>query len=351
MITKTPPLTTINSRRIWLHRHQELALLIATLCLLLLAMLRPTIQVKHNIHSYFFVLDITQSMNAVDMQINGKPASRIGYTKHILGQTISSLPCGTKIGIGMFSGVNVVSLYTPIDVCTNFASIRDTLDHIDWRSAWTADSRVRESMLSTTQVLNNFPEPAQVVFFTDGEEAPKLHTFNTRDLSTLQGADGWLIVGVGSGKGAPIPRYDHNNQLVGYWSHESMQLAPGAAPIAAAGILKRKSDTAESVQDRYISKLAETHLQAIAKEIGAAYTRANDVQDLLSAMKKQKPARREWSAYMIDWLAAGLAGVSLLLIYLPRCKPRWLKKWWNTRRNASEGNFETNYVAKSLESA
>lgn len=353
MNTKTPPPTTTSSRRIWhrLYRHKELALLITTLCLLLLAVLRPAIPVKHNIHSYFFVLDITQSMNAVDMQVNGKPASRIGYTKHLLGETISSLPCGTKVGIGMFSGVNVVSLYTPIDVCTNFAAIKDTLDHIDWRSAWTADSRVRESMLSTTQVLNNFPEPAQAVFFTDGEEAPKLHAFNTRDLSTLQGADGWLIVGVGSEKGAPIPRYDHKNQLFGYWSHESMQLAPGAAPIAAAGILKRKSDTAESVQDRYISKLAEAHLRTIAKEISAAYIRASNVYDLLSAMKKQKPARREWSAYTIDWLLAGFAGISLLLIYLPRRRPQWLKKWWGTRKNTPESSFETDYVAKSLESA
>lgn len=354
MNMKTLPLMTTSSRRMWLHRlyrHKELALLIATLCLLLLAMLRPAIPVKHNIHSYFFVLDITQSMNAVDMQVNGKLTSRIGYTKHILSQTISSLPCGTKVGIGMFSGVNVVSLYTPIDVCANFASIKDTLDHIDWRSAWTADSRVRESMLSTTQVLNNFPEPAQVVFFTDGEEAPKLHTFNTRDLSTLQGAGGWLIVGIGSDKGAPIPRYDHKNQLFGYWSHESMQLAPGAAPIAAAGILKRKSDTAESVQDRYISKLAEQHLQTIAKEIGAAYIRASDVYGLLSAMKKQKPARREWSGYTIDWLLAGLAGGSLLLIYLPRRRPQWLKKWWSTHKSTPESGFETDYVAKSLESA
>lgn len=300
------------------NRHRELHILLASFILLIIALFRPAIPVKHNIYSYFFVLDITQSMNTVDMEIDDKPASRLAHTRQILHEAISSLPCGTKVGIGMFSGVNVVTLFFPIDVCANFSSIKEALDHIDWRRAWTADSRIRESLLSTAQVINNFPEPAQVVFFTDGEEAPKLHAFNTRDLKTLQGADGWLLVGIGSDKGGAIPRYDSKNQLTGYWSHESMQLVPGAAPIAAAGILQRKSDTAESVKDRYISRLAEPYLQSLAREIGASYIRGDHLQPLLSGMKKQSPARREWAEFPIDSILASLAGVLLLLAYLPR---------------------------------
>ena len=263
------------------------------------------------------VIDITQSMNVVDMKINGKPASRLDYTKQMLHDTISSLPCGTKVGIGMFSGVNVVTLYVPIDVCENFSSIQDTLDHIDWRSAWTADSRVRESMLSTARVVSNFPEPAQVVFFTDGEEAPKLHGFNTRDLSTLQSADGWLLVGIGSLQGAAIPKFTEKNQLLGYWSHESMQLAPGAAPIAAAGLLKRKRDVADDINDRYIAKLSEASMQAMAKEISATYIRGDSLQTLQSAMKAQPPARREWAPFNTASILAFLAGLILISAYIP----------------------------------
>ena len=269
-----------------LAAHQDLLVLLAVLTLLLLALLKPSVPVKHDIHSYFFIVDITQSMNAVDMQVNGKPASRLDHTKQLLRETISSLPCDTKVGLGMFSGVNIVTLYLPIEVCSNFSAIQDTLDHIDWRNAWTADSRVRESMLSTSRVVSNFPEPAQVVFFSDGEEAPKLHAFNTRDLSTLQNADGWLLVGIGSEKGAAIPKFTEKNQLLGYWSHESMQLAPGAAPIAAAGLLNRKKDIAEDINDRYLSKLSEATLQAMAKEIGATYVRGDTYMTLQSAMKK-----------------------------------------------------------------
>jgi mxaL protein len=310
-------LPTIQSIIKKFKKNRDLHTLLVTFSLLALALFQPTIPVKHNIYSYFFVIDITQSMNVVDMQIKGKPTSRLNYTKQMLRETISTLPCGTKVGLGMFSGVNVVTLYLPIDVCENFNSIQDTLDHIDWRSAWTADSRVRESMLSTARVVANFTEPAQVVYFSDGEEAPKLHAFNTRDLSTLQSADGWLLVGIGSPTGGAIPRFTEKNQLTGYWSHESMQLAHGAAPIAAAGLLKRKSDIAESVNDRYISKLSEASMQTIAKEIGANYVRGDSLQTLKSAIKKQKPARREWAPFSISLILAALAGLLLLSSYFP----------------------------------
>jgi mxaL protein len=307
-------------------------LLMGVFLLLLAATLQPSIPNKHQIHSYFFVIDITQSMNAEDMNDNGTPISRLAYTKKILAQTVGQLPCETKVGIGMFSGVNVVALYTPIEVCSNFSSILDTIEHIDWRSAWTADSRVRESMVSATQVLNNFSEATQVIFLTDGEEAPKLHAFNTRDLSTLQGASGWLIVGVGTEKGAAIPRYDHLNQLNGYWSNESMELAPGAAPIAAAGLLKRKSDTAESVQDRYISKLAETHLKTIATEIDAQYTRMTNTYNLLQSIKQLKSIRSEWARFHIDWILASIASVLFLFIYVPKHYFTW-KQGLNKKSN------------------
>lgn len=312
-------------------KHRDLYTLAAVFCLLVAALFQPSMPVKNNIYSYFFVLDITQSMNAADMVIHGKPATRLAHTKQLLRESLSTLPCGTKVGIGMFSGVNVVTLYLPVDVCENFNSIQDTLDHIDWRSAWTADSRVRESMLSTARVVANFTEPAQVVFFTDGEEAPKLHQFNTRDLSTLQNADGWLLVGVGTEAGAPVPKYTEKNQLIGYWSHDSMQLAPGAAPIAAAGLLKRTKDVAENPQDRFISKLSENTMQAMAKEIGASYVRGDTYQKLKSAMRQQKPARREWTFFSLSSVLSALAGLLLIAAYMP-----W--HWFGKNRKRAQKN-------------
>lgn len=325
--------------------HRDLAFLATSFACLVLALINPSLNLKHNIYSYFIVLDITQSMNVADMQINGKPATRLDFSKKIVSETLSTLPCGTKVGLGLFSGVNVVALYTPIELCENFSSLQDTLEHAQWLNAWTADSRVREGLLASAQTMNNFPEPAQLVFLTDGEEAPKLHAFNTRDLSTFQGADGWLIAGMGTLAGGPIPKFDEKRQHIGYWSHESMQLAPGAAPIAAAGILQRKGDLAESPQDRYVSKLAEAYLQKTAKEISASYVQAKDSNTLITAMQQQKPARRESAPFALGWLFGLLSGVIIICAYLPW--QAWKKRFENARRVQAQKLSESSQIAFS----
>jgi mxaL protein len=79
-------------------------------------------------------------------------------------------------------------------------------------------------MFTLARVIRAFPEPAQVVYFTDGEEAPKLHAFNTKDLTNFQGGNGWLFVGIGSDKGTAIPKLDDKNQVIGYWSADSFAM-------------------------------------------------------------------------------------------------------------------------------
>jgi mxaL protein len=142
--------------------NRDTALLSSAMLLLLLALLNPSIPLKHNIYSYLLIADISQSMNAVDMEISGKPVTRIAYTQKLMREAVSSLPCDTKVSIGLFAGNSVAALYTPIEVCENFAAIQDTIDHLDWRNAWSGNSRVRESLYSIARAVRSFPEPAQV---------------------------------------------------------------------------------------------------------------------------------------------------------------------------------------------
>ncbi len=159
-----------------------------------------------------------------------------------------------SVSIGLFAGVSVAALYTPIEVCENFDAINGTIDHLDWRTAWSGNSRVRASMLTLAKTIRSFPEPAQVVYFTDGEEAPKLHVFNTQDLTAFQGGEGWLFVGIGSDKGTPIPKFDEFNQLIGYWSGESFAMQPGIAQISESNLGTRDDNVASSEGGRYLSK-------------------------------------------------------------------------------------------------
>lgn len=302
----------------YLRHRRDTTLLLGALVLLIAAVFQPSVPVKRDIYSYILVADISQSMNVEDGELGGKPVSRMAYMQDMMHRVVRSMPCGTNVSIGLFAGVSVAALYTPIEVCANYAAIHDTIDHLDWRTGWSGNSRIRESMLTLARVIRSFPEPAQVVYFTDGEEAPKLHAFNTRELNDFQGGDGWLFVGIGSDKGTPIPKLDENNQLIGYWSGESFAMQPGIAQISESNIGVRDDNVASAEGDRYLSKLDEDYLKSLAKEIRGDYVRGDSLQSVLAAMSRQKPARRDTADFNIGWLLATVAGLLFLGAYMPR---------------------------------
>ena len=316
----------------YLRTRRDAALLASAFVLLIAAAFKPTLPLPRSIYSYLLVADISQSMNVVDTSLNGKQVTRMEYTQYMLHHIVANMPCGTRVSIGLFAGVSVAALYNPIEVCSNYAAIQDTIDHLDWRTAWSGNSRVRDSMFTLARVLRAFPEPAQVVYFTDGEEAPKLHAFNTKDLTNFQGGNGWLFVGIGSDKGTAIPKLDDKNQVIGYWSAESFAMQPGIAQISEANIGVRDNNVAGATGDRFLSKLQEEYLKDLAKQVSGDYVRGDSLQSILSAMKHQKPARHDIAPYDIQWILASLAGLLLLLAYLPRQPIHQLSKWLKRKR-------------------
>jgi len=237
--------------------------LLISLLLMVLALINPSIPVKQSLYNYILIADISQSMNTEDMKINQKTVSRLDYTKHIMSRLVEDFPCGTKVSIGMFAGVSVSATYSPIEVCENFSNINTTISKLDWRATWSGNTRIRESVVNLARLIRSFPESAQVIYFTDGEEAPKLHVFNTRDLEQFQGGNDWLFVGIGSDEGAPIPKYDNKNQLIGYWSNDSFALQTGIAQISESNIGVRDNKVASGATDRYMSKLDSEYLEKL----------------------------------------------------------------------------------------
>lgn len=313
----------------YLRHRRDSALLLAALICLLLALFKPTIPLKHNIYSYILVADISQSMNVIDMKVDGKPASRMAYTQRMMHDVIASLPCGTNVSIGLFAGVSVAALYTPIEVCENFEALQDTIDHLDWRTAWSGNSRIRESLFTLARVIRTFPEPAQVVYFTDGEEAPKLHAFNTKNLEDFQGGTGWLFVGIGDpSKGTEIPKYDEKNQLIGFWSNESFAMQPGIAQISEANLGVRDDNVAGGENDRYLSHVDEAYLKSLTKEIDANYVLGNNLDNVIQAMKKQKPARYDIAPFLLSPFLAALAGIFVIAAYMPKHPVNAFKSQW-----------------------
>jgi mxaL protein len=300
-----------------MKQRREVTLLCSALLLLLIALLRPSVPIQRDIHTYLLVVDITQSMNTEDMRLDGKKASRMAYTRRLMHDTISSMPCGTRVGVALFAGVVVSTIFHPVEVCSSFDAIQDTVEHIEWRQAWHGNSRLGFGMLSASAALKALSEPARVVFFTDGEEAPMLHAFNRADLSNWQGGSGWLLVGIGSDTPTPVPKMDENNKIIGYWSENTYQLEPGIAQVSDETRGRRDDGVATQDYERYLSVLDEKYLQALAQEVKGRYIKGDSIPAVLGAIRAQPPARRDRAPLTIDWLLAALAGVLLVAAYLP----------------------------------
>ena len=288
--------------------------LLVSFILLVLALINPSIPVNQSLYNYILIADISQSMNTEDMKINQKTVSRLDYTKHIMSRLVEDFPCGTKVSIGMFAGVSVSATYSPIEVCENFSNINTTISKLDWRVTWSGNTRIRESVVNLARLIRSFPESAQVVYFSDGEEAPKLHVFNTRDLGQFQGGNDWLFVGIGSNEGAPIPKYDNKNQLIGYWSNDSFALQPGIAQISESNIGVRDNKVASGATDRYMSKLDSESLEKLAKEIGGFYVDGQSYRAVRKEMKKQPPAWKAPDQFYLQPILCFLA----LLFFIAR---------------------------------
>lgn len=292
--------------------------LLVSFLLMVLALINPSIPVKQSLYNYILIADISQSMNTEDMKINQKTVSRLDYTKHIMSRLVEDFPCGTKVSIGMFAGVSVSATYSPIEVCENFSNINTTISKLDWRATWSGNTRIRESVVNLARLIRSFPESAQVIYFTDGEEAPKLHVFNTRDLEQFQGGNDWLFVGIGSDEGAPIPKYDNKNQLIGYWSNDSFALQPGIAQISESNIGVRDNKVASGATDRYMSKLDSEYLEKLAKEIGGLYINGQSYRAIRKEMKKQPPAWKAPDQFYLQPILCFLALLFFIARYLSK---------------------------------
>jgi len=292
---------------------KNISFLCLSIVFLILGLINPKVSIERDIHNYIFVVDISQSMLTKDMSIEGQKVSRLDYSKKLLQGIMDQLPCKTNVSIGMFAGVSVAATYTPINICDNYSAINSTIQHLDWRSVWSGNSRIREGLSNLARLIRSFPQSARVVFLTDGEEAPRLHTFNTRDLSQFQGETDWLMVGIGSEEGSAIPKYDSENQLIGFWSIDSFALQPGIAQISESNIGARNDSIAFSESDRYISKLNEKYLIEITSMIKGQYTKGDSVNSVVSKMNTIPPSWRDNSELPLRNLFVTLSLVFFLL--------------------------------------
>jgi mxaL protein len=108
----------------------------AALALLLATFIIPPVVVRRPVFTVIAVLDITGSMNARDQSLNGALVSRIEMEKAALQSLLTALPCGSRLGVGIFVEERPFLLFAPAEVCANDAPLRTSIAGIDWRMGW-----------------------------------------------------------------------------------------------------------------------------------------------------------------------------------------------------------------------
>ena len=301
----------------FLKDNHETLLYLAAVVLLLLALFKPDIQLKQEVHNYLLVADVSQSMNSEDEKLNNQPVSRLAYTRQLMKKIVQKSPCGTYFSVGIFASDNVALLITPLEVCKNLDVITDSIDHLEWRMAWKGNSRLSFGVRAAANTFDSLNVPAQMLFFTDGDEAPRVNVTIKQDLSGIQIGSDFAFVGVGGHVKVGVPRFNSANKRIGYWPITDSYNGAVGVTYSDPGQDEPDPSVASAEYDRYLSQLEEDYLISLAGEIKAKYIKGQDAPAFYDFVQQQKPAASFVTAYSIRWLYLILACLLILATYLP----------------------------------
>ncbi|CAD6542979.1 vWA domain-containing protein [Paraburkholderia sabiae] len=275
--------------------------------LLAAAVLMPPIEFKRPVFRYVITFDITQSMDVEDVTLGGKPVSRIDFAKAAISDALQHLPCGSEIGWSVFTNQRSLLLVAPVELCSNYDALLSSLDQIGGNMRWINSSVIAQGgIYSAIRAATELGHNTDVVFITDGQEAPPVAPNETTVRDIPQGlVHGWLI-GVGGDQPAPIPKTNADGVRTGYWQADDVRQVrpePGAPAVA------------ESHEE--LSQLRETYLEAVAGHLGFGYRRLVAPTSLRAPLTDPRYAHPIPVATDIRWVPALLALILLVWRFLP----------------------------------
>ena len=296
--------------------------------LLAAALFEPHWNTTRAAFDFVVTLDITQSMNVRDYEFGGEPVSRLAFTKQALRETLSDLPCGSRLGWAVFTEYRVLLLVAPTEVCDNYNDLIATLDRIDGRMSWTGASEVAKGLYWGLRTVKELGDNHGLVFITDGHEAPPVSPLHKPVYDGKPGEVRGLIVGVGGDALMPIPKTDPEGRALGFWAADEVMQTDGyssgrtgsAAGEALVDETGKEETRMAPTMTEHLSSLKSDHLQNLARETGLSYYRLSDRPSLLRAMTAPGLARP--APYRAD-VRLVLAGIALMLLAGAHL-PAWL---------------------------
>ena len=296
----------------------RLAMLAAALVLAAVGLGRPMLPLPSDVFRHLVVFDITQSMNVADTIPGDDTRTRLEHAKAAVLDAAIALPCGSELGLGLFTGHRTFLLLAPVEICAGFPDLAATVRAVDWRMAWAARSEVAKGVHSGLRIARALGPETALVFLTDGHEAPPLHPDQRPGYGGEPGAVRGLLAGVGGPVALPIPKLDPQGKNLGYWGAgdvmqvDELSLGRGTSVSEGyAGVDAGDVQTRIASGTEHLSALREAYLRGLANGLRLHYRRVESPGDLRAALLHPEFANERTS--MTD-LRPLLAGVAALLV-------------------------------------
>jgi mxaL protein len=299
--------------------------LVLALLAMLIIFIKPQVIKPQPTYNFTFIVDITRSMNARDYQQKDEAISRLKFVKQTLQELILKLPCQSKVGLGIFTERKATVLFQPIEVCSSYTEINSVINAIDWRMAWAADSSISKGLSSMISQLQ--AGDSQLIFLTDGQEAPPINPRYKTDFSDLKGKLKGMLVGVGSLQNVPIPKYDKQGKQQGFYKEDDVPhrstfgMAPtSSVPVEGFNARNAPFGSAKFVGDQHLTRLYEPYLQQLSKEVAWSYHRLETSEQLGFALQTALFAKQQKVLSDIRPYAAVTALFLLSLVFVNHFK-------------------------------
>lgn len=313
------------------------------LLLVLLALLDPALHGPGRRHDWVVVLDVTQSMDVRDMPVTAADGStqlvsRLQAAKRQLDAVIGEMPCGSQLGLGLFTESRSFLLLAPMEVCANYRELKDTLARIDGRMAWTGNSEVAKGLFGAVAIAAGLPEKPALLFLSDGHESPPVNPRYRPNFPGTPGEVRGVVMGVGGDELAPIPRSDPAGRPLGFWgANEVMQVDPRSLGRGGTGEALVDTEADKPVQPipgvvpgkEHLSALRGDYLRELADSLKLGYQRLDAPATLRERLLDPALAHPAPSRHALAPLLGGAALLALLLSYLP---PPSVWRWRAWRR-------------------
>ena len=288
---------------------------------LLIAATVPPINTPQATYDYLVVFDITQSMNVEDYELSGVPVSRLAFARAAVRRNLLELPCGSRVGWGIFTEYRTLVLLAPIEVCANYNDLLASLERIDGRMRWGNASQVSKGVFWALRGARDVGGKPRLLFLTDGQEAPPVEGEGLPLFDDLKRGEtaGWLI-GTGGPVPRPIPRTDADGRPIGFWHAD--EVVQRDSPARSRGGAPSREQ---------LSEVRESYLRQLANQVGLDYLHLDNFDSLRTAMLHPAFAQKRQAPTDLAWIAATAALVTLIVGFA-RALPSRL--WYTIRHHS-----------------